>query len=248
MFNRNINKYLICILFVLFSSTINAQNVGINTSGSTPDASAGLDVSFTDKGLLMPRVALTSLDAAGPITSPATSLIVYNTATAGTTPNNVYPGYYYWNGTAWARIKNEPNRIFLASDVSSSTTTLANVTGLSFPVTADVTYKFKFFIVYTASATSVGSRWTINGPTATTLRYYSTYPSSTSANAFYYQSAYNGAAATANSGATTCNIAIIEGIINCSSSASEVVARIAAESATITAKADLSYVEWEILE
>ena len=26
------------------------------------------------------------------------------TATSGTTPNNVVPGYYYWNGTAWIQI------------------------------------------------------------------------------------------------------------------------------------------------
>lgn len=78
-----------------------AQNVGINSTGSTPDASAMLDISATNKGLLIPRVALTSTNTAGPITSPTTSLLVYNTATAGTVPNNVIPGYYYWNGSAW---------------------------------------------------------------------------------------------------------------------------------------------------
>ncbi len=242
-------KILLFLTFaILFSTRLFSQNVGINTTGTTPAASAGLDVDFTDKGVLLPRVALTAKNAAGPITSPATSLIVYNTATAGTAPNNVNPGYYYWNGTSWDRLRTEVNRKFLAADVASTTTTLANVTGLSFPITTGVTYRFKFFIVYTANATTTGSRWTISGPTATTLRFYSTYPSSTSANVFYYQSAYDGAAVTTNSGATTCNIAIIEGTINCSSSASEVIARIAAEAATITAKAGLSYVEWEILD
>ncbi len=233
---------------ILFSTRLYSQNVGINTAGTTPAASAGLDVDFTDKGVLLPRVALTAKNAAGPITSPATSLIVYNTATAGTAPNNVNPGYYYWNGASWERLRNEVNRKFLPANVASSSTTLADVTGLSFPVTTGVTYRFKFFIVYSASTTAIGSRWTINGPTATTLRFYSTYPSSTSANAFYYQSAYNGASATANSGATTGNIAIIEGTINCSSSASEVIARIAAEAATITAIGGQSFVEWEILD
>ena len=90
-------------LLCLFSiETALAQNVGISaSSGFTPDASAGLDVSFTNKGLLIPRVALTATNAAGPITAPATSLLVYNTATAGTAPTNVTPGYYYWNGVAW---------------------------------------------------------------------------------------------------------------------------------------------------
>jgi hypothetical protein len=75
-------------------------DVGI---GATPDASAKLDVSATNKGLLAPRVALTATNAAGPITAPATSLLVYNTATAGAAPNNVTPGYYYWDGAAWVR-------------------------------------------------------------------------------------------------------------------------------------------------
>ena len=73
-------------------------DVGI---GTTPSASAKLDISATDRGLLIPRVALTAKNAAGPITAPATSLLVYNTATAGVSPNNVIPGYYYWNGAAW---------------------------------------------------------------------------------------------------------------------------------------------------
>jgi hypothetical protein len=60
-----------------------------------------LDIVSTDKGLLIPRVALTTLNAAGPITTPLTSLLVYNTATAGVSPNNVIPGYYYWDGTKW---------------------------------------------------------------------------------------------------------------------------------------------------
>jgi hypothetical protein len=97
-----VKKITAAILF--FSGlyfTSHAQNVGINSNGATPDASAMLDISATNKGLLVPRVALTSTAVAGPITSPTTSLLVYNTATAGVAPDNVVPGYYYWNGTAW---------------------------------------------------------------------------------------------------------------------------------------------------
>lgn len=69
-----------------------SQNVGINASGTAPENSAGLDVDFSNKGVLIPRVSLTALDVSSPISSPATSLLVYNTATAGTGltlgPNN----------------------------------------------------------------------------------------------------------------------------------------------------------------
>ncbi len=80
------------------------QNVGINATGNVPDASAMLDIISTNSGLLVPRIALTATNSAGPVTSPATSLLIYNTATAGTAPNNVTPGFYYWNGTAWISI------------------------------------------------------------------------------------------------------------------------------------------------
>jgi len=80
---------------------LSAQNVGINADGSAPDNSAMLDVSSNDKGFLPPRIALTATNSASPVTSPAVGLLVYNTATAGSAPNNVAPGFYYWNGTAW---------------------------------------------------------------------------------------------------------------------------------------------------
>lgn len=89
---------LIALIMVRFST---AQSVGINATGAAPNASAMLELTSTSKGLLVPRVALTATNAAGPVASPETGLLVYNTATAGSAPNNVAPGYYYWNGTWW---------------------------------------------------------------------------------------------------------------------------------------------------
>lgn len=106
MLFKSIKKLLFVITFLLSTVNLNAQNVGINSTGATPDATAGLDVSFTNKGLLIPRVVLTATNAEGPITTPTTSLLVYNTATAGAAPNNVTPGYYFWTGTAWSRLSN----------------------------------------------------------------------------------------------------------------------------------------------
>lgn len=83
-----------------------AQNVGIGTN--TPDASAKLEITDANRGLLIPRVALTATNnGTTPIatTGASTSLLVYNTATAGTAPNDVTPGFYYWNGTSWERFR-----------------------------------------------------------------------------------------------------------------------------------------------
>lgn len=79
-----------------------AAQVGIGTT--SPDASAKLQIDATTQGLLPPRVSLTATNAASPVSSPAAGLLVYNIATAGTSPNNVTPGYYYYSGSAWVRL------------------------------------------------------------------------------------------------------------------------------------------------
>jgi trimeric autotransporter adhesin len=87
-------KHLAGLALILFTGalTVSAQNIGIGIT--TPDASAVLDVNATNKGLLIPRVALTSLTDAVTITAPANSLLVYNTN--GAVPGGV--GFYYNSG------------------------------------------------------------------------------------------------------------------------------------------------------
>lgn len=77
-------------IFILFAFTMGKAQVGINTD--TPHASSVLEVLSTEKGVLLPRLALTSTTIAAPVSAPADYLTVMNTATAG----DVTPGYYYW--------------------------------------------------------------------------------------------------------------------------------------------------------
>ncbi|OFY08521.1 MAG: hypothetical protein A2W93_01170 [Bacteroidetes bacterium GWF2_43_63] len=81
------------------SGNVLAQ-VGISSATITPDASAMLEVRSTTSGMLIPRVALTGTASALPVTAPAISLLVYNTAAV----SDVTPGFYYWSGSAWVRI------------------------------------------------------------------------------------------------------------------------------------------------
>ena len=102
-----------------------AQNVGISDVAITPDASSILEMRATNKGMLAPRVALTSITSASPITSPANSLLVYNTATAGTAPNNVTPGFYYWDSATsrWVKLlSGEVNAWLLTGNVGTTPT------------------------------------------------------------------------------------------------------------------------------
>ncbi len=53
-------KFLVLFIssILLLNMQMYAQNVGINSDGSTPDASAMLDIKSTSKGLLIPRMTL----------------------------------------------------------------------------------------------------------------------------------------------------------------------------------------------
>jgi len=96
-------KVLFAISILGVTSTF-SQNIGINETGNAPDASAILDVESTDKGVLLPRVALSATNISAPVSSPATSLMVYNTATSGSGATAVTPGFYYWDGTNWIKV------------------------------------------------------------------------------------------------------------------------------------------------
>ena len=88
-----------------------AQAVGIGTS--SPHPSAQLDVTSTNKGLLVPRLTLAQRGAIG---SPAPGLLIYQTD--GT------PGYYSYNGLFWSITNTQwnnvdyPNIFFAAGNVS----------------------------------------------------------------------------------------------------------------------------------
>ena len=85
-------SYLTVLMLTLINFQAQAQ-VGINTDGSQPDASAMLDIKSTDKGILIPRMTQTQRDA---IASPAIGLMIYQT--------DGNKGFYYYNGTAWVAV------------------------------------------------------------------------------------------------------------------------------------------------
>lgn len=90
-------KLIIASMLALGLQEVVAQ-VGVGTTN--PNASSVLDVTSTDKGLLIPRINLTGTNDVATIATPATSLLVYNQATVAGA-NAVVPGFYYFNGTMW---------------------------------------------------------------------------------------------------------------------------------------------------
>ncbi|MGF1556882.1 hypothetical protein [Paucihalobacter sp.] len=92
----HIKSLILSLILSLFVTVINAQ-IGI---GNTNPQGA-LDITDTNNGLLIPRVALVNLATVTVIT-PTESELVYNTANV----NDVTPGYYYLSTATgpWVRI------------------------------------------------------------------------------------------------------------------------------------------------
>lgn len=95
------NAFITGVFLLILYTPSFSQNVGISATGEPSDNSAGLDINFANKGLLIPRINLTSTTDVATIPAPAVSLLVYNT-NAGMTGGSI--GYWYWNGVTWIKL------------------------------------------------------------------------------------------------------------------------------------------------
>ena len=93
---KNFYNILLCLSLTIITPSFG--QVGIGTTTPNPDAQ--LDITSTDRGLLLPRLALTSTASSAPMTADVAGMIVYNTASAG----DVTPGFYYNDGAQWVRL------------------------------------------------------------------------------------------------------------------------------------------------
>lgn len=106
-------SFFIALFAMKMHAQVKISDVGVTTE--TPAAGALLELETTNKGFLMPRVALSATNSVVPFNSDASitndatgmaklaGMTVYNTAnTTGT--GRVTPGYYYNNGTKWVKL------------------------------------------------------------------------------------------------------------------------------------------------
>ena len=179
VYKCNMMRYLFYLLVIVGSFLNVTAQTGIGTT--TPSASAKLEVAATDKGFLPPRVALTAANVFTPITgtsSAAAGLLIYNTATAGSAPNNVVPGYYYWNGSAWVQIAGglvidatkstsfslaatDNNKLFFISSASTVTVTVP---------TLPIGFSCQLIQTGTGTITFAGSGTTLNSASGLSTR------------------------------------------------------------------------------
>ncbi|GAA5086526.1 hypothetical protein GCM10023210_08490 [Chryseobacterium ginsengisoli] len=101
------------ITLILLTSVQAKSQVKISNSSGTVNTESILELesSSNNKGFLLTRIALQSTTSASPLTAHSAGMIVYNTATAGSAPNNVTPGMYYNSGTSWIKLSAKAPKI-----------------------------------------------------------------------------------------------------------------------------------------
>jgi hypothetical protein len=134
-------KSIIPVLLLVFLFNTSEAQVGLQTN----EPKGALDIDSSDSGVLLPRIALTSLTTAAPVTNPNGGVLVdgtmiWNTGTAGVAKT----GFYLWENNQWNLVvsENKP-QIFIgrmlisATDFSTGTKT---ITGIPFsPRTVEFT-------------------------------------------------------------------------------------------------------------
>lgn len=89
------NLFLPFYVILLFIAPISAQ-VKIGNNPNTINSNSLLELEATNKGFLPPRVALTSVTSASPLTAPVPAgMLVYSSG------GSVSDGSYMWNGAKW---------------------------------------------------------------------------------------------------------------------------------------------------
>jgi len=99
---------------VLFNFNFLFCQVGIGTT--TPDPSSVLDIKSTNKGVLLPGIAVTSLTDHLTIASPANGLLIWNNGLGGLADT----GLYYWNNQKWNKISTTTNTSTVATGTSGN--------------------------------------------------------------------------------------------------------------------------------
>lgn len=90
----------IFLTLAILVGIISSAQVKIGDNVTTLDANSLLELESTTKGVLFPRVALTSTTSFAPLAAHVVGMVVYNTATTG----DVTTGMYANDGAKWVKM------------------------------------------------------------------------------------------------------------------------------------------------
>lgn len=123
--NRIMRKTII-LLIILSGYIFGVQAQVTIGSGIEPHKDALLDLKenvsgTSSKGIVLPRVQLTSTELPAPLSEHLAGMTVYNLEARGTGATQVYPGFYYSNGVRWKRLVPENTIFFYAPSITVPT-------------------------------------------------------------------------------------------------------------------------------
>lgn len=142
MYWSSVTSQFLCQTIGTIANAMNATNAttALNFSGSLSG-----DVNGTQAAVSVNKLRGVAVSASAPVTGQT---LVYD-------------------GTQWIPKKGLSSFIRKTTDQTTTTTSVANVTDMSFTVTAGVLYKYKMNVLYTSAATTTGLRIGITYPAAT---------------------------------------------------------------------------------
>jgi hypothetical protein len=136
-------QLLVCAAIVCSVFTARAQ-IKIGDNPNSINTNSLVEMESTNKGLLAPRVALSDVNSASPLTSPVPAgMIVYSSGGA------LSDGFYFWSGAKWLEVQS-------SADVRSNYVLVKSAADLPAPVggvitlTAGTTYEVNGTIVLTS--------------------------------------------------------------------------------------------------
>jgi hypothetical protein len=169
--------YILLIAICIAPLTFAQLSIGNHTSVQ----SAALEMNEKSKGFKAPSISLTSNTDVATINSPAIGLLIYNTTTTGSFPNNIEPGYYFFNGTKWEPLSHQSslniitetnaytlnnsdyNNVVIINSSSNTTVTV--------PSSLATGFKCRILSIGNGNVTIVGSGVTISSANGTTIRF-----------------------------------------------------------------------------
>ncbi|MGM9512387.1 hypothetical protein ACS5NO_31935 [Larkinella sp. GY13] len=103
-------KHTLAMIAFLASTLVAQAQMKVGDNPTTINPGSLIEMESTNKGLLMPRISLTTTTTWGLAGTPAAGMHVYNTNASITSTNTSYPtlaakiGEYYWDGTGWVAL------------------------------------------------------------------------------------------------------------------------------------------------
>lgn len=99
------------VFLLLVVSGVSAQ-IKVGNNPKNINVNAILEIESTNKGVLLPRLSLTSTSSFSPLTAHINGMMVYNLAST----NDVIPGVYFNDGKQWVKINTSATSFLSGTD------------------------------------------------------------------------------------------------------------------------------------